>query len=810
MAPRLKSVTVTDFRSIRGTVTIPLDSPVVLIHGQNGAGKTSLLSAIELGLTGQVASLVKVDPTSASHLVHKEATEGRVSITVEGLAGSEQSMDVRSTNRRFGGNGLLSPVLSRFYGERCFLAQSTLARLLEIYQHKDTRLTESPLTKFVKDLLGLDQLDALVEGLHDSGDVRRLRAGAPLYWDVRDAIPKLEVEIARLMKKQSALDAEILQLTQSVRARLFVMGLPEQTDIRSPQASSKLQSEASEPALQRLAKIRRDIGAGIDQWSSVQSGVTGQERDEAEARSKIADESLQRWRDGNGKQLESVFSAMAAYFSDLPSPSSTRPAHARSVASETVSAELKRCSSVVARDVEDAKQLAALDEGIGKLRSRIAALDEQIAKHAAAAGSLAEALNSVLPHVYSEKCPVCSRDFGEVSDKPLSEHLASQISALTASAGRLQALSKERVEGSTSLATAERSRGLIAGRLLTDGARNELKTRVASLSEFQVALQQFEPVVIEGEKCLYEANEASKSLNALRMKDQKATTIRAAAQTFAVELSLQPLGESEPLVEALQRFRRHVSQTEDALTAKELARREANASLKQLDVLEGQRQSLAKAIADHERRLASISQLKLVADRRITQAKELSRRARGQRTAIVRRVFNESLNAIWRDLFVRLAPDEPFVPAFALPESDGGAVEAVLETLYRSGAQGGNPRAMLSAGNLNTAALTLFLALHLSVKPALPWLLIDDPVQSMDEVHIAQFAALLRTLSKQHHRQIIVAVHEKPLFDYLALELSPAFQNDRLITIELGRAPDGKTVIDYEAQVWVPDQAVAA
>lgn len=162
MAPRLKSVTVTDFRSIRGTVTIPLDSPVVLIHGQNGAGKTSLLSAIELGLTGQVASLVKVDPTSASHFVHKEATEGRVSITVEGLAGSEQSMEVRSTNRRFGGNGLLSPVLSRFYGERCFLAQSTLARLLEIYQHKDTRLTESPLTKFVKDLLGLDQLDALV------------------------------------------------------------------------------------------------------------------------------------------------------------------------------------------------------------------------------------------------------------------------------------------------------------------------------------------------------------------------------------------------------------------------------------------------------------------------------------------------------------------------------------------------------------------------------------------------------------------------------------------------------------------------
>ncbi|MBK8891392.1 MAG: AAA family ATPase [Dechloromonas sp.] len=810
MIPRLKSVTVTDFRSIRGTVTVPLDSPVVLIHGQNGSGKTSILSAIELGLTGQVASLARVDPTFESHLVHKAATEGRVSITVDGLTDLSPSAEIKSINKKFSGKGVLSPLLSRFYGERCYLAQSTLARLLEIYQHKDARLTESPLTKFVKDLLGLDQLDALVEGLHDAGDVRRLRTGAPLYWEVRDAIPKLEGEIARLTKDQLALATEILQLTQSVQARLVVMGLPERSDIRSPQASSQLQSEAAEPELQRLAKSRRDIGAVIEQWSTVQSGVTSHERDAAEARSKTAGESLRRWRDSHGKQLESVFAAMATYFSDLPSPSSTRPAHARSVALETVSAELKRCGSVLARDLDDSKQLAALDEGIGKSRSRIAVLDEQTAKHAAAAGSLAEALNAILPHVHSENCPVCSRDFGEVSDRPLSEHLASQISTLTESAGRLQALSKERLEGATSLANAERSRGLVAGRLLTSEARDELKTRVARLSEFQLSLQQFEPAVIEGEKCINEANEASASLNALRVKDQKATTIRAAAQKFAGDLSLQPIGESEPLIEALQRFQSNVSKTEDALTAKESARREANASLKQLNVLEGQKQSLVKAIDDNKRRLARVSQLKVVADRRITQAKELSHRARDQRTAIVRRVFNESLNAIWRDLFVRLAPDEPFVPAFALPESDGGAVEAVLETLYRSGGKGGNPRAMLSAGNLNTAALTLFLALHLSVKPALPWLLIDDPVQSMDEVHIAQFAALLRTLSKQHGRQIVVAVHEKPLFDYLALELSPAFQNDRLITIDIGRAADGKTVIDYEPQVWVPDQAVAA
>ena len=106
--------------------------------------------------------------------------------------------------------------------------------------------------------------------------------------------------------------------------------------------------------------------------------------------------------------------------------------------------------------------------------------------------------------------------------------------------------------------------------------------------------------------------------------------------------------------------------------------------------------------------------------------------------------------------------------------------------------------------------MTLFLALHLSVKPRLPWLVIDDPVQSMDEVHIAQFAALLRTLSKQMKRQVIVAVHERSLFDYLALELSPAFEGDRLNIVELGRNAIGETTSRWDSRLFVPDRAFAA
>ena len=174
-------------------------------------------------------------------------------------------------------------------------------------------------------------------------------------------------------------------------------------------------------------------------------------------------------------------------------------------------------------------------------------------------------------------------------------------------------------------------------------------------------------------------------------------------------------------------------------------------------------------------------------------------------------MFNTSLNKVWRDLFVRLAPTELFVPAFKLPTGGKRAIEAQLHTVHWvDGTEGGPPGTMLSAGNLNTAALTLFLALHLSVRKNLPWLILDDPVQSMDDVHISQFAALLRMISKELQRQIVLAVHDRALFDYLMLELSPAFEGDRLITVELSRTSDGTAIATPTVLTYEKDTAIAA
>ena len=153
MTPRLKSVTVTNFRSIRGQVTVPLDAPVVLIHGQNGAGKTSILSAIELGLTGAVQSLGRGETDYITHLPHKSGDGGQVALTVDGLNGQSQTADLFVTRDGIKNRHLLGDDLSRFFTERCYLAQATLGRLLELYQYQGSRKSDSALTKFVKETL---------------------------------------------------------------------------------------------------------------------------------------------------------------------------------------------------------------------------------------------------------------------------------------------------------------------------------------------------------------------------------------------------------------------------------------------------------------------------------------------------------------------------------------------------------------------------------------------------------------------------------------------------------------------------------
>ena len=156
----LHKISLKNFRSIDRKVEVRLDAPVVLIHGQNGVGKTSLLSAIELALTGAVPSMERADPEYKKQLLHQGAAEGKVVLKLADVEAITQPLEVKITARDVTANFTLSEKPRKFFSERCYLPQSALTQLLTIYQESDSRI-DSLLSRFVSELLGLDRLDAL-------------------------------------------------------------------------------------------------------------------------------------------------------------------------------------------------------------------------------------------------------------------------------------------------------------------------------------------------------------------------------------------------------------------------------------------------------------------------------------------------------------------------------------------------------------------------------------------------------------------------------------------------------------------------
>ncbi len=809
MTPLLKSITVTNFRSILGEVTVPLDAPVVLIYGQNGSGKTSILSAIELGLTGRISSFRRVDPAYVSHLVHKEATEGRIAVAVDSLNGASKLNDLVISSSRVIGNPLFSGVHAHFYSERCYLAQATLSRLLEIYEYEGAHRSKSPLTKFVKELLGLNYLDALIDGLHRAGDIRRLRVPLPLYWRVRKKVPELKDSIKSDAAERERVENQIKAIDDQLPKKLDHLGIQADVMMSDAELTRVIESRQEDKEFRRLAQYRLKITATTDEWQTIRSATDPVCLNKAEKEASGAHSALKTWKLSDGRALENLLTQLSEFFPNLPSPNVVGPEQARSAALAMVTAELSRCSATLSKDSEDAATIPTLDQQIVKAREHLAMLDHHITKFSSDSDALAQLLAVVLQHIDSDDCPVCGRNFSEISDETLDSHVSKRLTALSKNAEQLQALIRERSNTSQIVAETVRQRREAAVRLMKDVAREELKLRKSRLGQLKRALTDIAQPMATGEQMILAADKASRRLNELRSQNQRGSTIQATIVQIARDLRLPPSGDTESVDTALERLQADITKRELTLRARQSTLRDALEDVRERRTLLGRRTEITNTISAKRSQMQHLVVAKKKARKRIDQAKALAHEVRETRARIVRRVFNDSLNKVWRDLFVRLAPDEPFVPAFALPKIGSGPVEVILETFYRAGGKGGNPRSMLSSANLNTAALTFFLALHLSVKPTLPWLVIDDPVQSMDEVHISQFAALLRTLSKQHKRQLIISVHEKPLFDYLSLELSPAFPKDSLITVEIARTMNGETLLEWKSQTWSPDPAIA-
>lgn len=787
----------------------------MLIHGTNGMGKTSILSALELGLTGKIAHLAADSDGYRSYITTLDTGGGSIALTTTAPhrpdAGTEGSLAFSDTS--FTPAPLLDQKDARFFAERCYLPQATLGRLLELYDDKKTDTT-SPLTLFVKELLGLDPLDALVDGLYPAFNVARVRNLVPAYRKLEALRTSLQDDLDRQQRviaeaglatelRLTALNETLAALrggnAVAVTAATDISGLRRELD----------EAHDADRTLTELSRRRSEVRGLRERWQGLPSADASRDQASKERDDQAATQAFATWRNGPGSQLDQAIAAVRTIFADIPRLDD-EPAQSRDEAMQRAEAETERCDRLLAAHDAATERVSALNAIVQRASVRIDELNKDLAGAAEDAKSLANALAGIVPHIEGESCPVCDRDFGEQGTGPLSTHVAAKIASLTSEAGRLQALTTERAGESTRLATAQRDLLSAGSGQMSAEDYAELTVRKAQMADLAQRLRGLEPVAAAGAKLKAEAAVAREALMLARRRDELSVSLLPEIEVLVQAVTARPASDfpsiDQALVAAEADLDALASEAEQATSLRIRAISELDLrvrDLRQGETLETERQEIVRRLDEADQAIRQVEHSR-------DQAKKVSDAADRVRSRIVKKVFNTSLNKVWRDLFVRLAPSEQFVPAFKLPAEDGGKVEAVLETLHRSGKASGSPGSMLSQGNLNTAALTLFLALHLSVPARMPWLVLDDPVQSMDDVHTAQFAALLRTLAKGMNRQVVIAVHERALFDYLTLELSPAFPGDSLIAVEVTRNFDGEAVAMPRAFSFEQDRAIAA
>jgi hypothetical protein len=132
----------------------------------------------------------------------------------------------------------------------------------------------------------------------------------------------------------------------------------------------------------------------------------------------------------------------------------------------------------------------------------------------------------------------------------------------------------------------------------------------------------------------------------------------------------------------------------------------------------------------------------------------------------------ESLQPLVDDIFARLAPHPAFTTlGFEMSVAYRRGIADPFVKDPESGVSA-DPLLVFSSSQANVAALTYFLALSWApTTKALPFLPLDDPLQSMDDVNALGFSDLCRHVRRR--RQLVVSTHENRLASLLERKLAP-------------------------------------
>jgi hypothetical protein len=178
-----------------------------------------------------------------------------------------------------------------------------------------------------------------------------------------------------------------------------------------------------------------------------------------------------------------------------------------------------------------------------------------------------------------------------------------------------------------------------------------------------------------------------------------------------------------------------------------------------------------------------------------------SRLLEGLRDAAYRVVATrlEEMGKVFQRIYSRIDPHPSFrtVKFLSKMAYGRGRVATRLEDEIADVASNA-PQHVLSSSQMNAMAVSIFLALNLSLRTTpLRIALLDDPLQSLDDINLLGLVDLLRRV--RAHRQLFVSTHDARFGQLLARKLRPpAGGRTRLIELK-GWGRDGPVVVQRDA-----------
>lgn len=174
-------------------------------------------------------------------------------------------------------------------------------------------------------------------------------------------------------------------------------------------------------------------------------------------------------------------------------------------------------------------------------------------------------------------------------------------------------------------------------------------------------------------------------------------------------------------------------------------------------------------------------------------ATSLAQRATAAAAELFRQRF-DALEPLMNDIYARLDPHPAFKRLDFRIETYRARGTATANVVDDEEQIEANPMLVFSSAQANAVVLSAFLALGWAAGDrGLPFVLLDDPLQAMDDVNVLGFADLARRIRRQ--RQLVVATHEDRFASLLERKLTGRADGEELIVHRfLGWSRSGPTI----------------